>query len=207
MLELELENWKSLSWRRYLKPRKWLRSPKESVQVKKKRGPTADPTFGPRAAEKTLWRQAGRREWALERAVGEKPKPAGKTLASRSQRDRPRDWKIDLMTWKRPWNSPAWKLMMTWQSSGCRGVAGGHIQPKWLLLLLLLGRLFYTVRGKGTIKLWVSRATQGRTPMWEASRKNHALLSREQYRIPVWLRVAQTLGVPSATVKPWEGPG
>ena len=83
----------------------------------------------------------------------------------------------------------------------------GHIQPKWLLLLLLLERLFYTVRGKGTIKLWASRATQGRTPMWEASRKNHALLSREQYRIPVWLRVAQTLGVPSATVKPWEGPG
>ena len=73
---------------------------------------------------------------------------------------------------------------------------------------LLLERLLYTVRGKGTIKLWVSRATQGRrTPMWEALRKNHALLSREHYRIPVWLRVAQTLGFPQPLWSPGKVQG
>ena len=103
-----------------------MRSPKESAQVKKKSGPTTDPTFGSeqgrviqqrRLCEDRLGGGSGRWrarwEWALERVVGVKPKPAGKTLASRSQRNRPHDWKTDLMTRERPWNSPAWRLMMT----------------------------------------------------------------------------------------------
>ena len=71
-----------------------------------------------------------------------------------------------------------------------------------------LEEIFYTVRGKRTTKLWMSRATQGRrTPMWEAPRKKHALLSREHYRISVWLRVAQTLGFPQPLWSPVKSQG